>query len=136
MVSQCGNIRKGQMIQTGRGAAVPLLLWNYTFITFPFSLCSLFFIKRMYPISESLHGTLQGCCHHLLGCFSLIATSPGSSQTAPTYNSSRPQGLCYSILRDNEHGSQQEILQTHNCPHWSTISPYLTPCVWERKLQV
>lgn len=65
MVSHCGEIRKGQMTQTGRGAAVPLLPWNYTFITFPFSLRSLFSTKKKYPISESVRGTLQGCYHHL-----------------------------------------------------------------------
>lgn len=80
----------------------------------------------LFVAFSSLRGCIQflnlfmelckGVATILLGCFSLIATSPASSQTAPTYNSSRPQGLCYNILRDIEHGSQQEILQKHSFP--------------------
>lgn len=59
VVSQCGELRKGQMTktgrgtatatQTGRGASAPLLPWNYAFITSPFFLHRPFLHQEEIP---------------------------------------------------------------------------------------
>lgn len=126
--------KKGQVTLIGRGAIRSLILWNYPFITFPFSLHSPFSIKKKCTTSESVHGALQGCYPHL--AWILFPHSHFSWLSPLQLTIVLGLRVCgIDSLRDVEHGSQQEILQIHACPHWSTMSPSLTTCMWKRKLQ-
>lgn len=110
---------------------MPLRLCNYALVVFPLSPYSHLSIKKKkYPISESVHGALQGYyCQP--SCLDNISSQPHLlTQSISTYHSFRAQGLCYRlpwgcpswISEGDPTDTQLPLLKSYlSCPNSLTV---------------